>query len=182
MSLAPIPGFGARLELDDLSIGADDDEISPLITQGQGGHRVDALTPLLTDHLLRGASQTALRAEIRRGSGLRSGDETTVVHAAHRRRVATDLARRGRQIQRWWWGRYRSNSLTGLSQSHALRSERGGTTKHYKQNAQSEQKLHGTHSSLFGLPYCTCTTARRLPSTARTLRQEARIIEKSWED
>jgi hypothetical protein len=74
------------------------------------------LASLFTDELLRRAAQAALGAEIRRGSGLRSRDETAVVHAAHSRGVATDLAGRGCLVDRRWTNGRRSNSLTRLSQ------------------------------------------------------------------
>jgi hypothetical protein len=127
-----------------------------------------------------------LGPEIRRGSGLRSGDETTVVHAVHRRRIATDLAGRGCLVYRWGANGRRGNSLASLSQVNALGPARGGSTEHDEQNAHSDVLLHGIDSPIClgrALFYTNGGAASALyhrPKAKIALRQKARIIEKSW--
>jgi len=102
----------------------------------------EGLTPLFTYELLRRAAQAALSAEIWVGSGLRSGDKTTIVHAVHRRRVAINLTGRGCLVDRRRSNGRRRCGLTRLSQACTLGSKGSGSTEHDEQN-EDWDTLHG---------------------------------------
>ena len=83
-----------------------------------------SLTLLLTDELLRGATQTARCTEIWIGVG-NWADGRTAAHARHCQRVTIDLTCEGCCIQGWRREGHRGCSLVGLSEN--LSSERCAT-------------------------------------------------------